>query len=137
MQKPFKVKNISVSIFIPYPIVYEYISEPKNFPEWASGLCKSIEQGTGQEWVLETPQGKLKAVFTPKNEYGILDHTVLFDNGQKVENPMRVIRNGEGCEILFTLFQTPDMSLEKFEEDANWVQKDLNELKTLVEKKFG
>ena len=46
---------------------------------------------------------------------------------------MRVIKNGEGSEVIFTLFQTADMPDDKFAEDAKSVKHDLNILKNLVE----
>lgn len=46
---------------------------------------------------------------------------------------MRVIKNGEGSEVIFTLFQTADMPDDKFAEDAKSVKQDLNILKNLVE----
>ncbi|PJZ55279.1 SRPBCC family protein [Leptospira adleri] len=132
-----EVKHIGVSIRAPWKAVYEYLSDPRNFPQWASGLCKSILQESEEEWIIEAPQGKLKAVFTKKNEYGIIDHTVIFPSGEKIHNPMRILPNAFGSEVLFSLFKTPKMENAKFEEDANWVIKDLNELKNLMEKKFG
>jgi hypothetical protein len=38
---------------------------------------------------------------------------------------MRVIKNGEGSEVIFTLFQTADMPDDKFAEDAKSVKHDL------------
>lgn len=47
---------------------------------------------------------------------------------------MRVIANGEGSEVFFTLIRQPEMSDEKFAQDAKWVEKDLGILKGLLEK---
>jgi hypothetical protein len=47
---------------------------------------------------------------------------------------MRVIPNGSGCEVIFTVFQQANMSDEKFSEDANLVEKDLRSLKHVLEK---
>jgi hypothetical protein len=46
---------------------------------------------------------------------------------------MRVIANGAGSELIFTLFRLADMSDEKYAEDAEWVMRDLNALKQLLE----
>ena len=46
---------------------------------------------------------------------------------------MDVIKNGEGSEVIFTLFETADMPDDKFAEDAKSVKYDLNILKNLVE----
>lgn len=137
MKAVLESKHIGVSIGVAWKTAYQFLSEPTRFPEWASGLCKSIQPGTNGEWIIEAPQGTLKAFFTPENEYGILDHTVILTDGTKIANPMRILPNGEGCEIVFTLFKTIVMTSEKFEEDAAWVKKDLSELKVLLENKFG
>ena len=77
--------------------------------------------------------GKITIKFAQKNTFGILDHEVVLESGVKIDNPMRVIANGEGSEIFFTLIRQPDMSDEKFAKDARWVEKDLRILKGLLE----
>ncbi|MEX2622340.1 MAG: hypothetical protein WD651_01275 [Acidimicrobiia bacterium] len=47
--------------------------------------------------------------------------------------PMRVILNGEGSEVLFTLFQAPDMSDDVAAGDAKQVERDLATLKVVLE----
>ena len=46
---------------------------------------------------------------------------------------MRIIPNGSGCELIFTLFRLPGASDEKFAADAEWVMRDLTALKNLLE----
>jgi len=55
------------------------------------------------------------------------------ESGARINNTMRVIANGEGSEIFFTLIRQPDVSDEKFAEDAKWVEKDMKILKNLLE----
>jgi hypothetical protein len=47
---------------------------------------------------------------------------------------MRVARNGDGSEVMLTVFQTPELTDEVFAEDIKMVEKDLNHLKTIIEK---
>ena len=47
---------------------------------------------------------------------------------------MRLIANGSGCELPFTLFREPNMSDAQFASDAGFVERDPNGLKRLVEK---
>lgn len=54
-------------------------------------------------------------------------------SGTTVCNPMRVFANGEGSEVLFTVYQRPGMSDEAFAEDTKAVRKDLDALKSLLE----
>ena len=130
--KTHQVRHISVSINRPPHEVYSFVSDPANLPKWATGLGGSIGQVQG-EWIADSPMGKIRIKFAEKNTFGVLDHEVVLESGVRIENPMRVIANGEGSEIFFTLIRQPEMSDEKFEEDARWVEKDLNILKGLLE----
>jgi hypothetical protein len=47
---------------------------------------------------------------------------------------MRVLANGSGSEVVFTLFRLPDMSDEKYAEDMQLVERDLRGLKDILEK---
>jgi hypothetical protein len=47
---------------------------------------------------------------------------------------MRVVANGSGSEVLFTLFHSPGMSEEAFAADAGMVERDLRGLKSRLER---
>lgn len=47
---------------------------------------------------------------------------------------MRVVPNGDGSEVVFTLFRQPGMTDEQFAADAAWVAKDLAALKAVFER---
>ena len=126
------LRNLSVSINRDARDVYNFVCVPENFPRWASGLGKSLKRVNG-EWVAETPGGPVRVRFTERNEFGILDHWVSPKPGLQIYIPMRVIPNGSGCELVFALFRLPDMSDEEFAADAEWVMRDLNSLKNLLE----
>jgi hypothetical protein len=69
--------------------------------------------------------------FVPRNDLGVLDHYVRTAAGEEILNPMRILENGSGSEVLFTLFQRPDMSEEAFLADAAMVEADLGRLQEL------
>jgi hypothetical protein len=95
-------------------------------------LGKSIKKVQG-EWVAETPDGPVKTRFSGRNQLGVLDHWVSPKPGLQIYIPMRVIQNGSGSELIFTLFRLPDMSDERFAADTEWVMRDLTSLKNLLE----
>lgn len=132
MQTTHQVRHISVSINRSPREVYAFVSNPENLPKWATGLGGSIKNVQG-EWISDSPMGKIKIKFAEKNTFGVLDHEVFLESGVTINNPMRVIANGSGSEIFFTLVRRPETSDEKFEEDAGWVAKDLRILKGLLE----
>ena len=132
MKMTHQVRHISVSIERPPDEVYSFVSNPENLPKWATGLGGSIKKMNG-EWIADAPMGKIKIRFAEENKFGILDHEVVLESGVTIKNPMRVIANGKGSEIFFTLIRQPETSDEKFAQDAQWVEKDLRILKGLLE----
>jgi hypothetical protein len=112
--------------------VYNYASDPANLPEWAPGLGSSVEQVDGR-WFVDTPTGRVGVTFTPRNIYGVLDHDVTLPSGEIIHVPLRVITDGNGCEVVFTLRRLPGMSDQDFERDANAVTADLTRLKRVLE----
>jgi hypothetical protein len=113
--------------------VYDYASDPAHLPEWAAGLSSTMEQ-VGGRWFSDSPMGRIEITFAPRNEFGVLDHTVTLPSGEATYNPMRVIADGAGCEVVFTLRRRPGMTDEDLDADASAVQTDLETLKALVEK---
>jgi hypothetical protein len=132
MPLPFETRLISVSIARRPQEIYDFVADPKNLPQWASGLGSSIKHVDG-EWVADTPNGPVKVRFAPQNDLGVLDHYVTIAPGVVVYVPMRAVPNGSGSELIFTLFRQPGMTDQKFQQDAEWVMRDLNRLKTVLE----
>lgn len=127
----FKSLYIGVSIDRPADEVYEFASNPGNLPKWAAGLGGSVKNVNG-EWIAESPMGRVKVRFADKNRFGVLDHDVILQSGERFYNPMRVFPNGEGSELVFTLYQRPDITEKMFKEDAETVERDLKRLKALL-----
>lgn len=97
--------------------VYNYASDPKNLSKWASGLGAAV-----------------KVRFVERNKFGVLDHFVSVGSGAEVYMPMRVFPNGDGSEVLITVFRRDGVTEEKFVDDTQWVRRDLEALKQLLEK---
>ncbi|AEN10654.1 MULTISPECIES: SRPBCC family protein [unclassified Streptomyces] len=113
--------------------VYAYASDPSHLPEWAAGLAGSVEETDGR-WIADSPMGQVVVAFAPRNDFGVLDHDVTLPSGEKVHNPVRVIADTTGCEVVFTLRRRPEMSDEDFGRDADAVTADLAALKRALEK---
>ena len=92
---------------------------PRNLRKWASGLGDAR-----------------KVRFAERNKFGVLDHYVSAARGL-VYMPMRVFPNGDGAEVLLTVFRQPGTSEEKFAEDTQWVRRDLEALKEILKPNSG
>ena len=124
--------TISVSIDRNLADVYGFVSEPENFPRWAAGLGSNFQQA-GEEWSAADPDGHLIRIrFAPRNDFGVAGHTVSSNAGE-ILNAMRVIANGTGAEVIFTLLRRPQMSDEIFAADAAAIERDLKALKAMLE----
>jgi hypothetical protein len=129
---PSESRHVSELIDRPAADVYEYALNPANLPHWAPGLGSSVENVDGQ-WFVETESGRVGVAFAERNKYGVLDHDVTLPSGELIYNPMRVVPNGDGCEVVFSVRRLPDMSDEDFARDAGLVQADLTRLKHVLE----
>ncbi|UYL10268.1 SRPBCC family protein [Bdellovibrio sp. SKB1291214] len=127
-------KQISIAINKNANEVYQFISTPENMPRWAAGLSQSQMVKSGDDWIAESPMGKVKVRFAEKNKFGVVDHDVTLPSGETNHNPLRVVRNGDGSEVIFTLYRLPKVSDADFDKDAAAVKKDLETLKSLLEK---
>lgn len=129
---PSESRHISEHIDRSAGEVYEYASDPAHLPEWAPGLGSSVEQVDGQ-WFVEMPDGRAAFAFVGQNDLGVLDHEVTLPSGETFYNPMRVLPDGDGSEIVFTLRRLPGMSEAEFDRDTGLVQADLTRLKHVLE----
>ena len=132
MSATYESRTISVAIARPPREVYDFAVDPGNLPKWAAGLGWSGVRD-GDDWMSHTEQGPVRVRFARRNELGVLDHYVTLSGGEVVYSPMRVVANGTGSELSFTLFRLAGMTEEEFEADAAAVERDLKALKLLLE----
>jgi hypothetical protein len=83
---------------------------------------------------MDTPEGQVVVDFAPRNEFGVVDHRVTTPSGETVYVPMRVIADGDGCEVVFSLRRQPGMSDADFERDEAAVSADLAKIKEILER---
>jgi len=115
--------------------VYAFAAKPENMPLWASGLASGLVRD-GEDWIAHGgPIGKVRVRFAPQNDFGVIDHTVTLPDGLVVENALRVVPNGDGAEVMFTLLRPPGMDDAAFEADAAHVARDLDTLARLMEER--
>jgi hypothetical protein len=125
-------RHLTVSIARPAPEVYAWARDPAHLPQWAAGLASGIRLERG-EWVADSPMGRVLVRFVPVNEYGVLDHDAVLPDGTAVTNPLRVLPDGDGCEVVFTVRRQPGTDDAAFEADVAAVTADLGTLKRVLE----
>lgn len=104
VSRPTEAHTISVALAADPQEVYSYITDPRRLPTWAAGLAHAIEERDGQ-WVATNPSGEWIVEFVDANALGVADHRVTLPDGSSQLNPMRVVPNGDGAAVLFTVFR--------------------------------
>ena len=125
--------HVSTTIDRPAGEVYDYASNPVNLSNWAAGLAHEEVRLVDGQWVAQSPMGRVVVAFAPANEFGVLDHDVTLPSGETVRNPMRVIPNGDGCDVVFTVHRRPGVSEADFAADVEAVTRDLAVLRGRLE----
>lgn len=128
----YEALHISQPVDRPATEVAAFAGDPQNLPRWAAGLSSGIREDDGR-WVTDSPMGTVEVRFTGPVEHGILDHDVVLPDGAVVHNPLRVLHNGDGSEVVFTLYRLPDVEDADFEQDATTVRGDLARLREILE----
>jgi hypothetical protein len=125
---------VSVSIERPWREVYDFAADPGNLPQWAAGLAGAeVRRGEDGRWATDSPMGMVTIAFAEPNPFGVLDHDVTLPSGETVANPLRVVPNAEGCDVVFTVHRRAGMSAEDFDRDAAAVEADLATLRRLMQ----
>jgi putative acetyltransferase len=123
-------RTLSVSIARPPEDVYAFVANPENLPRWS--FFTSVAR-QGDRWIATSAAGSTPLRFVDPNALGVLDHFVTTGPSTEIYVPMRVVPNGTGSEVLFTLFRLETMTEHAFERDAETVGRDLIRLKRVLE----
>ena len=111
--------------------VRAFLADHRNLPKWAAGLSAGISEVNGVVFS-ESPMGKVQVRFAAGAEHGIFDHDVTLPDGKTFHNPLRVLKNDGGSEVVFTLYRLPGVSDEAYEKDAATIAADLERLATVL-----
>jgi hypothetical protein len=124
-------RTIGVSIARGPDQVHDFLANPENFPRWSEFITAIKPAGNG--WLATTPQGQVRMRFMPPNEFRVLDHWVEVNDTLTVHMPVRVLPNGEGSEVIFSVFRLAGLTDQQFEDDVGMVRRDLASLKRVLE----
>lgn len=126
--------HVSTGIDRPYDEVYAFLCDPRNMGRWAAGLAEGLEEDAeGGDWVGKGSDGAKRVRFAPRNPFGVVDHDVTLEDGSVVHVPVRVLPNGDGSEVVLTLFRLPTMTDAQLAADRASIERDLGTLKRLLE----
>ena len=109
-------RHLSVHVDRPADEVYAYVTDLARLGEWAAGVSPEVD-----------------VRFAPTNPFGVADHDVTLPDGTALAVPMRVLPDGDGAEVVFTLRRAAGTDDAGFDADEAAVRTDLEILRTRLE----
>jgi hypothetical protein len=131
-----KSQIVQIQINRPYEDAYRIVSKPENYPRWSPVLeSRFVSRGNnGLDWLVDLPLGPAILRFSAPNAHGILDYTVIPEDGTGSRTtPVRLIRNEDVSELVIVFFQQAYQTDEAFASYVEWAKNDFMTLKTVVE----
>ncbi|MCI4671823.1 MAG: hypothetical protein MRZ79_27015 [Bacteroidia bacterium] len=127
------ISTQSISIKRDYESAFNYISDPLNQKEWAINFIQEI-RSTEEGLFALTPFGETPIRMKSDIDTGLID--ILMGDG-KNPTPTRLIKNGEGCEYIFSLRKPVNMPEQIWQaEGIPGLIEELETLKSILENKL-
>lgn len=129
-----EARTVSISIARAPDDVYAYLADPARIPEWSEFITAIRREGS--DWIATTATGEQsRMIFVSRNAQRVLDHDVIVSPTLTVHVPIRVLPNGAGSEVIFTIFRLAAMDDTTFAKDIAMVETDLRGMKRVLEQR--
>lgn len=122
----------SVDIQAPFDRAFGFLANPMNWPRYAVVNLRSVSPGQDGWFKMVTKFGEGEIRVNPVRELGICDHEWR-DPQASWTVPARVVANGDGVTVMFTLFQPPVMTDAQFDRAMEDMDVEMNKLREILE----
>lgn len=131
-------RTLTVTIDAPFDRVARDLADPRTHPDWAKGFFKGeARPSKNDEVVIFSPFMGTDVRFRVEADLarGILDLYLAPASAEfGPALPVRLLHNGDGVDVLWTLTRFPDTPDERWEAGCASMQQELQELKRIQEK---
>jgi uncharacterized protein YndB with AHSA1/START domain len=119
----------TISIDAPPAAVMDLVGDPERLPEWAPGFALSVRRD-GEHWVVRTDDGERHLRIRVADQLGVTDYLAP---GSELGAFTRIVSNGTGSEMLFTIFFAPDATEQQREAQRATIESELATVRDLIE----
>ena len=116
----FTTKTIAVTIDAPFDKVAPDLAEPFTYPKWgAEFFAGPVRQDSGGGLIVRVPAMGRDVQYRVETDlkHGIFDVVIAPLDGQfGPPSPVRLVRKGDGVDVLWTLIRFPGMPNESWEQ---------------------
>ena len=120
------MKSHTVTTVLPAPksVVFAYMSEIENLPEWATEFARELRRDD-EGYTVVNNQGEFRFEIRADERTGVIDMLAGPSTEQMAVFPTRAVELAEGLTAYsFTMFQGPDMPDELFEGQYESLQRE-------------
>ena len=120
------MKSHTVTTVLPAPkgVVFAYMSEIENLPEWATEFARELRRDD-EGYTVVNNQGEFRFEIRADERTGVIDMLAGPSTEQMAVFPTRAVELAEGLTAYsFTMFQGPDMPEELFEGQYESLQRE-------------
>ncbi|HEV7759272.1 MAG TPA: SRPBCC family protein [Acidimicrobiales bacterium] len=125
-----------VGIEAPPAAVLAVVADPVNLPRFAPGFARSVQRDSdsdGQGWIVDSARGRLQLRTAVDADRGTVDLHLTAPDGSESTVFLRVLPNGSGAELTFTLLLPGSASDAAVAEQGGVVAEELELLRQLCE----
>jgi hypothetical protein len=122
----------SITIDAPTGSVFTYLDDANNLPSWAPAFATTV-QPDGDGWIVGQGDVRLGLRIVSDADSGTVDLRVTPPNGRESAVYMRVLPNGDGAELLFTLFFSDSRTDEELARQSAEVEAELVRVRAACE----
>jgi len=131
MKNTESAKTLTASLPQDAHALFAWIADPENLPRWHSSFCRFLRRENGT-LIVESPRGAIPIRFIRDDHALVLDLLSEVSEGIELTNAIRVLRSGEGAELVWTLIKPEDVSEALFNEQFRWAGSALQNLRKAV-----
>lgn len=133
-----QTRTLAVSIDAPFDLVVADLADPAAHPLWAKEFFAGDAVPTGEpgEFRVQVPMmgGATRMRVEAVRDLGVLDlYLAPGEAPYGAPVPIRVLRNGDGADVLFTLGRAPGVPDEAWESGTASMARELDALRTRLE----
>ncbi len=126
-------RSVTRHIAAPAEAVVQYLADPENLPAWATEFCQSVRK-EGPHTIVDTRSGPLHLVIRSDSDLGVVDFFVGPTPQQLGVLPTRIVALPAGGSLVsFLLLQAPDVDDASFADQAQGLEIEVQQLKSLLE----
>jgi hypothetical protein len=125
-----RAETRTISIPAPPAAVFALVADGARLPDWAPAFASAAEHDGGDRWLIGTGDARFPIRLRADAEHGTVD--LLSPADPTVGAFLRVLPNGGGSELLFTLFFADDADPAAVEAQMATVAEELATLRALA-----